>query len=246
MKLWIVVALIGCGSESTPRTQTRDARLVARDAEAPRAVELPDAPPDAEVSTMRLPAKRVLASDVLGKSRAAVRALVTKWAPRAPHMEPGDGFIMEGSATVRVEYDERGTAVLISVIGDSDMTTTDKEQREALSWLGVDEDKATWLYDESLHEVVVWAEGAKERADERVRIAQALSDYMKRIGAGYGVARGDVKTVMLIEPGYKKPCTAQVLANYRRELEADAQVSFAKLGFVKMQCSLDGPSIPIR
>lgn len=193
-----------------------------------------DAPPN----TLELPKRRIAAADLFGRTPAQVDKMLGK--------ADGDYRDVEG-AVFRVEFDENDKSAYVAITADRQKPTTIEEQYAVLEWLGLDHASATWDFDELMSEVEVWRDAeTRKRSEERHRIAIALGDFMKRVNYGGGHARQDLNKTFLVRPNYGKPCNKATLAKLRAELEEGIEIDFATLGFRKMQCNIDGPSIAIR
>lgn len=198
----------------------------------------PPPPPAVIAQTVELPARKLDAARVLGQDAARVARLLGRGTPGHPGMIY-DGF---DGVLVRVEFERRRAGlVLIQATG---YRNTQVDRDAVLAWAGATEGM-TWGIDRAGGTVEVWDPEVKKRSAERERVADAIGDYLSRVGVGSGHARGEVNTSFLVRTRGTACTTAglrKLVSAARDELGAD----LSKLGFVEVTCDLDGPRITLR
>ncbi len=251
MKLITVLVLVSaCGkSEKTPESAEIPPVVMAaiqahgRSDAATPVQAAPDAP-EPEPVTVKLSELGLDVKSVLGKSPAQVAKLLG-------HAERSDvGVVYDSFPTtvVRVEF-ERGKAARVSVTA-SEYSNTEANRQAVLAWMGYDEldENSRWRVPSPESTVDVWDHGALERADARQEMGRRLEKFFSDIKYGSAHARGEVEATLLVRPYMGKKCDATALRAFVDlfKLKGSGSIDLAKLGFVKMQCGLDGPSITLK
>lgn len=228
-----MVGPVTVATTATPPAPAAAAPLAAAPAAPPRA-------PLVIAQTVELPKRKIDAAKVLGKDAAGVARLLGRGERSQPGMVYG-GF---DGVLVRVEF-ERGRAALISITARG-YSNTEVDREAVLAWAGASmTDEMTWRLDRVGTTIEVWNRDAKTRSDERRRVAGAVGHFLSRVGIGSGFARGEVNTSFLVNQRAKGCTTSDLrafVADVRKELRAD----LAKLGFLEVQCGMDGPRISLR
>ncbi|HWU90531.1 MAG TPA: hypothetical protein VN253_24870 [Kofleriaceae bacterium] len=225
----MAVSVCGCSSKD-------EAKSAPAQPESAPAQPAPDEKPAVdEKPTVHLPANGFKVTEVFGKMSDQLDKVLGK----SEKYDPGriyDGF---PHTAVTVEF-ENGKAVLVRVTA-AEYSHTAANRKAVLAWAGAD--GADWSVDPGGGTLEIWAPGAQERYRTRMRVGEEFGDFLKRAGMVSGHARGEVGTVLLVRG---KPCDGAVLTRIRRDATRELAADFGALGFLAIQCGLDGPVLKLK
>lgn len=228
----LIVGMVTACSKADDRTPPGDPAST----KSPRAALPAEAAKAPARPSVELPAKGFNVADVLGEDVAQVERILGT----AEKLD--DGRIYDGFArtAVMVMFEQNKAAMVeITAPGFSD---TEANRAAVLAWAGATKEEAL----SSRSGVEIWTPGARNRYERRKTIGYSLGEFLNRTGAGGGHATGELATVMLVRPAYKRPCNRTTLAEFKTMAKREVGVDFAEAGFLTIQCDIDGPSITAR
>jgi hypothetical protein len=186
-------------------------------------------------------AKKFDVAAIVGKTKGQVAKVLGGRGDAAETSVDGVSYDIADVALVRVEF-ESGRACMFSLTGHEVLDSM--EARTRLLAVAAVTSEHDW--NQENNSIEVWDADARARAKERHRVAGAIGGMLERLGAGGAHSRGECQTILLVrgnEPTENGGCTRADLLELRKTAKAELAADLGALGFARLQCGLEGPSI---